>query len=513
MQAIPTVYNKVFGISYLQGEPKKQLTQEWSLRMGESDTFFVEAEPDDNYQTTVTALCECIQEQEIVINAHDPCILVFFVNLQKEVDPKLLRQIEAGIRSVLNTSIQAVLQFGDVGKLGLEDPAVQRENACKLVESNRGVFSVPHKLCLVASPFLAGAAGNPWKPVCVFLDVLSRQNTPANLLPGTGSDCVGYLRYGEFNEAVYNTLIARDEELTTLLENGGGAEFEELLKVEVQDLQRMVKQRFSIAGSCQPLHPDMFLAPGGVFGRSQRLARFNDAQDASENALWMTGQRLEKDIAHAFDAKIANAEAILKKMADAAPLGFSLREKADEMAKLLTIPANSQPKPPRPALPYSENGYAQEIQVYLEKVRDYECSVQIQRFYKALQKAVPALTDEAFVAKKTALEKEQRKIRARLGKVYPPKAFCERFAGIVDLPEGQFSPVNARGDARKFLLCTNTLAQEVDTFADGTGIPGYCISNSAPDNAPLKSVQIVLLNCPDAETPRVIGQLLPEVSV
>ena len=73
--------------------------------------------------------------------------------------------------------------------------------------------------------------------------------------------------------------------------------------------------------------------------------------------------------------------------------------------------------------------------------------------------------------------------------------------------------MNARGDARKFLLCTNTLAQEVDAFTDGTGISGYCISNSAPDNAPLKSVQIVLLSCPDAETPKVIGQLLPEVSV
>lgn len=513
MQAIPTVYNKIFGISYLQGEQKKQLNQQWQLRMSESDAFFIEAEPDDDYQTTVTALCESIQEQEIVVNAHDPCILAFFVDLQKGADPKLLRQIEAGIRSVLSTSIQAVIQFGYAGKLGLEDPAIQRENACKLIEANRENVSVQHRLYLVASPFLAGIGSNEWKPVCVYLDVLSRQNAPSNLLPGTGSGYVGYLRYGEFDKDTYDTLVARDEELTTILGNGGSGKFEELLKDKERELRRMVRQRFPIKGSCQPLHPDIFLTPGSILGRSQRLARSAAAREASESALWMTGQRLKKDIAHAFDASIADAEAILKKLTGAVPLGLALQEDPDEMTRLLAIPADNQPEPSKPTLLYSEHGYAQEIQVYLEKIRDHECSKQIQRFYEALQQASPTLVDGGFAAKKTALEKEQKKTRARLKKIYPTKEFCEKFAYTADLPEGQFSPVNASGEVRKFLLCTNVLTQTVDNYTKGASTPVYCIANSTSDDAPLKGVQIVFLDCPVDGTHEVIYQLLPEVNV
>lgn len=511
MQAIPTVYNKIFGISYLQGKQVQQLKDQWQLRMSESDAFFIEAEPDDDYQTTVTALCESIQEQEIVVNAHDPCILAFFVDLQKGADPKLLRQIEAGVRSVLNTSIQAVIQFGYAGKLGLEDPAVQRENACKLVDSNREKFSVQHRLCLVASPFLAGI--NEWKPVCIYLDVLSRQNVPSNLLPGTGSGYVGYLRYGEFDKDAYDTLVARDEELATILGNGGSMKFGELLKDKERELQCMVRQGFPLKGSCQPLHPDMFLTPGGVFGRGQRLARFAAARDTSETALEMTGQRLKKDIAHAFDASIADAEAILKKLADAAPLGLALQEDADDMARLLAAPADSHWEPAKPTLSFREHGYAQEIQLYLEKIRDHECSIQIQRFYEALQKATSTLVDGDFAVRKAALEKEQKRTRARLKKMYPTKEFCEKFAYTADLPEGQFSPVSASGEAQKFLLCTNALIQTVETYTKGASTPVYCIANSAPDNAPLKGVQIVFLNCPGEGTKEVMYQLLPEVNV
>ena len=47
MQALPTVYNKILGICYLQNERKEQLLQQWHTRVTESDAFLVEAEPED----------------------------------------------------------------------------------------------------------------------------------------------------------------------------------------------------------------------------------------------------------------------------------------------------------------------------------------------------------------------------------------------------------------------------------------------------------------------------------
>ena len=513
VQAIPTVHNKLFGISYLQGQQKKQLEEQWQLRMCESDALLIEAEPNHNYQAVVTALCERIEEQGIEMNPQDPCILVFFVDLQKEINPELLRQIEAGIQGVLNPSIQAVLQFGYVGKLGLQNPAVQRENACKQVEANRDFFAVPHRLCLVATPFVAGNGSSEWKSVCVYLDVLSRQNAPANLMPGTGSGYMGYLRYGEFNEETYNALVARDEELTTLLGNGGTDRFEKLLENKANDLRRMVRARFPITGSCQPLHPDMFLAPGNVFTRKQNQAKIAAAQEASETALVMTGQRLKNDITRAFDAVVAGAETTLKEMADAVPLGLSIRANAAEMANILSIPADSQKEPPKPTL--SKDCCGQVTEAYLKQIRDDACSVQIQRFYEALRKASATLYDAGAAAKKTELEAEQKKTKARLKKIYPPQAFCEKFAYGSNLPEGQFSPVNPIGpSSQTFLLCTNALAQTVGNYTSpATSTLGYCIANSAPDEAPLKGVQIVFLDCTSGGNQNVIKQLLPEVNV
>lgn len=509
MQALPTVFNKILGICYLQNERKEQLLQQWHTRVTESDAFLVEAEPEDDQETVLTALRTQIEEQEIVINPNEPCILVFFADLQAGLNPERLKGIEAGVRRALQMNIQLVLLFGDVGKLGLESPALQRENAGKLIAYNRESSFAPHKLCLVASPFLAGNATDCWKPVCVFLDVLSRQNTPGTLFPDTASDVVGYLRYGEFNESSYRALNAKNDELTALLEDGGGERFEELLKEHERKLRQMVLQRFPVHGSYQPLHPDMAIAPGGILGRSKRLQRFAVARDASEEALRMTGQQLEKDIACVFDEKIANAAETLKEIADAAALGLSLRANADEMARLLAAPADGEPKPQMLSLGYCEEGYGRDIESYLKKIVEHECSLQIQRFYEALKESIPTLTEGNFAERKLSLEKEQKKTRARLEKIYQPKKFCQKFAGTEELPEGEFSPASLRGNSRKFLLCTNVLEKTVNEGTAGTGTPTFCISNSAPDNAPLKGVQITFVKCPETETENVMCQLLP----
>ena len=143
---------------------------------------------------------------------------------------------------------------------------------------------------------------------------------------------------------------AKYDELTALLEDGGGERFEELLKEHERKLRQMVLQRFPVHGFYQPLHPDMAIAPGGILGQSKRRQRFAVARDASEEALRMTGQQLEKDIACVFDEKIANAAETLKEIADAAALGLSLRANADEMSRLLAAPADGEPKPLMPLI-------------------------------------------------------------------------------------------------------------------------------------------------------------------
>lgn len=519
LQAIPTVYNKIFGISYLQGEEAQQLKDQWQLRMGERDAFFIEAEPGEDYKTTVTSLCHHIQGQGIMMNAHEPCILTFFVDLQERIDLEQLRKIEAGIKGVLGSNIQAVIQFGYVGKMGLEDPTGQRENACKLVKANQEFPAVQHRLLLVASPFLAGNGSNEWKSVCVYLDVLSRQIDPSNLLPGIGSGYAGFLRYGEYDQETHSILVKRLNELNTILEKGDIQKFEALLKDKEMELRNMVKQNFPIHGTCQPLHPDMFLEPG-FLNRNHKKAQsgnhsgFNAAQESSETAAWMTGERLKKDIARAFEPSIANAEAILKELAEAAPLGLALREDADEMIRLLTAPADSQWEPSRVSLPFSENGYAQEINIYLEKIREHALDIQVQRFYAALQRISNTLVDEAFAKKKTVLEKERKTIQNRLGNVYPTEKFCERYGFSADLPQSQFSPVTGNGVTQKFLLCTNGLTAEVENSMTGAGTPVYYMANSEPDGVPLKGVQIVFLVCSEEKATRqVMYQLLPEVNV
>lgn len=504
------------GISYLRDAQNDQLKEQWLLRMSKSNAFLIEANPTDDWRAIIKALGKCIATQGIHVGVIGPCVLTFFVDLQDEVDPKLLQQIkciENGVKNVLKANIQAVVQFGYVGELGMKNPEVQRKNACKLADANLGSVAL-HRLCLVASSCLDSLKSNEWKPVCVYLDVLSRQAAPADLLPGIGSGYVGYLRYDEFDVVAYDALVAQDKELNDNLGTGGREEFQKLLNEKKYELQKMVKDNFPINGSCQPLHPDMFPAPGGLLGRllgrSKRQDQFTAAQKASEKALWMTAQRLQKDIAHAFDSSMANTEAILKELAYKASLGLKLQENADDMIKLLTAPAGDHAEPSKPTLPFSEGGCTQEIQAYLEDVRDYACSVQIQRFYTALQDACSMLTGAA-EKKEAELTEEQERIKNQLKHMGSLEDFYKKYA-FKDLPDKHFAPVIAAGVASKFLLCTIAWQPDVEAFAKGA-TPVYCIAAPAPDNAPLKGVQIVFLDYPGGKPENVMYDLLPEVII
>lgn len=510
---MPAVLHKILSISCLTGDDERQLKEQWKTRFSKHETCFLEAQMTDTWQNTVENLCAAIEKQGLAIGA-DSCILAFFLDLRQDVDAAWLHCIEEGLKALAICKIEAVVQFGYIGKWGFQTPTMQRENAHRLVESNRKSIWVPHRLCLTASPYLSTVPDNNWKAVCVFLDIQSRKNSAIELLPGNGNGYVGFLRYGEYDQVRCKELQKKHAALMALLGDGGQKEFMAELKKRDTELSNKAAKRFQIEGNAQPLHPDMAKTRPGMFpigARKKWEKAFEKARVNSQLALERTAEQLEKDIRAFFAPIVSNARSDLETLMDKNRLGYGFRQNPDRMRELLVAPPIQQ-KPLRPALDFNEVGYSQDICDYLEGVRDWAISQQLQVYYRSLCESSAALAVENLKEKVEKLEEQVSEVVYQLEKISTPDSFCGKYAFGKIPPECSFTPAIGNAETCQFLLCGGDLAEQVNGYTAAAPTLVYSMPGAEPDDAPLKAVQVVFLQCTNAEeTKGVLLQLLPEV--
>lgn len=509
MQNISAVHNKVLAVSYLKGAESLELKKQWDLRFSANKSVFIEAETGDPFLKIMEVLREKMQKQNVQI-ANQPCILAFFLDLRCEI-PEKLQTIKQGIETALKCKLHLVMQFGYVGTKSLENPTVQRANACRLVEENAQVLAIQQRLCLVASPYYNINGDYSWKAVCVYLDVLSRQDNISKLIPDAGNQSAGYLRYGECDQHKYDALNKRKAELQATLADGGTEKFQELLTLKIQQLSSVDVQ---INAAAQPLHPNMELE-GGLFQYQWKKAKsgghrdFNAAQESSQAAVLQTADHLRQSIARIFAQSVDRAQWILEQLMEEASLGYKLRQDQNRMCSLLQNTAQPVQMPSRVELPFNEHGYSEEIDIYLQRTKEFEISCQVQAFWDALKDSYFKLLENGFREEIAQWEEELEDIQEQLdGMLQLDGFFQEYYLKNMEMPESEFSPATGNCPDKKFLVCSTENAAVVTT--EKTGLP-VIFEKQEPDTAGLKGIQVFSLMCPSPSTD--ILKLLPEVTL
>ena len=161
---ISTVRNTVFGVCCIEGEERDRIQKQWNSRFSAHTAFWVDAKPGDSSLVIVQKLCQEIADQGIKTMVGTPCILTVFLDLTKEMDANMqtaLWQLNDRLRAALNCNVLLVLQFGYVGRLGLESVAVQRAGLDAVISCNKKkAAAVQHRVCLVGSPLLTVDGGD-----------------------------------------------------------------------------------------------------------------------------------------------------------------------------------------------------------------------------------------------------------------------------------------------------------------------------------------------------------------
>ena len=528
---ISNVRRKLFGVSFLKDETNRARVEElWQTRFSPKNTFWLSAGQADTVETVVNRFVELIEGQNITELFGEACILAFFVDCTEALSPgvmDVLKRLAPSMEAVMGCEIHAELQFCYMGKLGLGSRQEQRENLRQAVEFNSGKASGSyHRLCVVATPTLGAASTNNWKAAMVYVDMLRRSDSLQDLIPSPGygndNECVGYLKYEEYDEIAHGRLTNEKKRLERLLGSGGSDELRDLLEKKRDELIQTVNERFVIDPSLQPQHTDMIVPEGGIFNNPRAKAArgkyepYKLAQSSTRSAVAETGVRLRADIAAVFRADIENASGLLEEYLRAAEVGNETKRDRALMHSTLNLPGIATGEPMEVVLPYSEMGCALEISNYLDYMKQAAISEGVRNLSSALVRAYDDITEETLDQEKADLTDQLEDVKQELTKAPDAATMCTDISNFRDPKECQFKVgMGLAVKSSKLLLARGEDMKTVmESRSTSATCSRYYIRHPnggvvTPDSAPLKALKIVYVHCDDT----ALQHLLREVKV
>lgn len=524
---ISKVQSKVFGICCLEETEKEKVKSLWDSRFSERTAFWIEATLQNTCEDLRQAIANKIIEQHIQTMAGEQCILTVFMDLCKPVAPEFMNTLWGvcgALRASLNCNIAAVLQFGYVGIQGVGSKEVQRANTRLVVDKNSSMPAViQHRLCLVGNDSLRADSGMNWKAAIVYLDTLRRVSAPANLLPltadGIANNDVGFLRYGEYDKVKYDRLVAEQKRLDTLKGKNGGEKLKEQLDKKRNEILSQVDSRFVIRGSLHPQHPDMEVGDSTFDVKRKKAVKgtnkeYAEAQRETRSAVILTGNRMKKEIISLFEPEIDAASRILEEILDQAQVGVELKSDKSTMQAYFIGNGRRVSEPQPPKLEYRREGCADEINSYLADVKAHAIDAGMSKFNAALNAAYERILEKGFESELQDIQDSSEVITEKVNRMGTAEKFFNKIAFLANPPMSDFNPAAAPGTGMKYLLFRGTdMGNIAANVANNTAMPIYEIQVNGGgiqklDNAPLKAVQIVFLDCSDA----TLLQLMPEVT-
>ena len=524
---ITSINRLVFGVNFLGEHGGKTVNTLWKNRFSGREAFLVTTDPQTNPKEIFDKFCQMLEKQEQTHMVGQECMLVYFMDYTADI-PKTAENAIWGMRKVmeakLNCNIQAVIQFAFVGQRG-QRSVVQKENIKKALANNGK--KKPHenyRLLLVGESVLTRNVDYNWKSAVVFTDLLRRCKVVSNYLPvsgGLGTNDIGFLRYGEFNQARYQRLQEEYRRLQEQLSNAKQDGLRALVEKKREELIEQLEMQFPINGACHPQHPDMIVPEKNRWfdpDLRREAARdnnqtYNQAVKATRAAVEETGRSIRRRIEEIYEQHIKDAPKSLNALFEASNAGIMLKlDPVSMQGALYMQPYYVSGTVPKLTFKYSVQGVQDEIQAYLEYIKKNSIAAGLERYAKALSQAYQDIPRETFEAQKQVLQRECNMAAEQVEKEMSAEEFCHWVSRNYP-PEYDFSITNEMNVGnRKFLLGRFSYTELLDA-ADHMGTIGAHVINDylsgmvSFDEAPIKAVMVEAVECKDW----VLDHFLPEV--
>lgn len=508
---IRTVHCKLISLCSLQGEVRQQVRQEWEERFHEHETFWLDVEESQSGVDMARSVTHLIRNQGIMSMAGKKVIIAAFFDLAHAPNEELAKQIAqvpALLKGALGCTVALTMEFGNLGEMAFADKEQLRSHVKRIVEVNRENPNDKKQLCLVASsPLVLPEDDSSWKAVMVSLDVLRRLSAPAQAVEGGNPDGdVGFIRYGEYDAQKLDELTDRKTKLQTALSNGGEMRLRNLIQNELSAMETEIEETYVVAGSVQPIHPDMIVS--GSIGRWRaahgNLESFEKAKNSTWSAMEMTGQNLRSMIAEGCRTRVENADSRLAQFLEQAGVGILLEADTEHMQAILKPEKMTVAPPIAPSLSYKPEGWTKDIEEYLLGVRRHAAAKAKQDAAQSLLDAYQKIPASVYTERQSKLTQKLNHVVTRLGNIMSREELINLLPTGAPLPETCFFPILGGGFTASWAICREQAdVWDLDAVCTGSNTTVYYIDKNAGglklvDNAPIKAVQIVLSNCDDA---------------
>ena len=494
MVDISAIHRKLLGISYLSEEENRSLRSAWDARFEERDAFFIRANLQDSIADIQTNLFREIRSQGYTALGGTRFVVAVFYDAAAGTLPAAdLNAINFGL---IGASLSAMMRFAYLGRQPYADPEAARRFVSAVTASSQS------SLCLVATHPLAENSLGSWRAVCLWLDVLRRNEEVGQVIPNTRYN-IGFLRYAEFDEERITALRQKIIEYEKKLGDEGADMFDTLLTEFMQKLESGIDTKYFMNAGCQPVHP-------GLFNQRKGLFRKLDPEPANRtsSALKLTGQRLMQRIYSENDLTVQQAKECLTELFETAGAGIELILNADEINSVISRRSTNRLWQETLAVPFI--GETEEPTQLNEKIAAYfkdckenarsrvACSV-TDTLKEAYKELIPV-----YEAKKAEMERTLNKMRVELSNMPDKGEFVEMVQGFGDRMECCFS--RGQGAAAndmslgKIVVCREEEDRAYYERAYPTSSAGYYISENIGgirtlDDAEIKAVQTAFYLC------------------
>lgn len=456
MPQINTIHNNIIGVSFLD-ECQHSIIQElWQNRFQADRSTLVTATSETNIRELLNQIAKTIQDHGHNLGGLSP-ILVGYLDLQKED----ARQ-QAEILEKLNKNLVAVgctpmltIQFGFVGELPCEDASALRTRI------GEAVAVANASLCLVGKYTFEQDIEYNWKATVILLDLMRRSTAPTDFLPTPGGivagNCVGFLRYGEFNQKKLDELNDQLARLDRSLSSEGREELLNSIRAYLREIRQRAEKEFPVNGKQHPFHPDMIVENTFLHNNQRKAERglfepYNRAAKATVEAVNSTAGQLEKQMKNTLIPDEKKAEELMRQYLERVGIGC-IRGLTDLSAAVGVQPDDQVSQYDSLMLRYEANkSCGEKIDAHLQRVRDYtryQCQKEaLARFGQALEK----LTQE-YEKQVEENEKKRNALRVRLNGMPSMEKFL---TGCLDtnakLLKYHFNPIAISANTKKVML-------------------------------------------------------------
>lgn len=508
MPQINTIHNNIIGVSFLD-ECQHSIIQElWRNRFQADRSTLVTATSETDARELLTQIANTINEHGHDLGGLCP-ILVGYLDLQKEdarQQAEILKRLNANLAAVGCTPMLTI-QFGFVGELPCEDAPALRIRIGEAVAVANG------SLCLVGKYTFEQDIEYNWKATVILLDLMRRSTVPTDFLPTpngiVAGNCVGFLRYGEFNQKELDELNDQLARLDRSLSGEGREELLNSIRAYLREIRQRAEKEFQVNGKQHPFHPDM-IVENTLFHNHQRKATrgcyepYNRAAKVTVEAVNSTAGQLVKQMRNTLIPDEKKAEALMRQYLERVGIGC-IRGLTDLPAAVGVQPDDQVYQYDPLELRYEANkSCGEKIDAHLRRVRDYiryQCQKEaLARFGQTLQKLTPEYEEQV-----EENEKKRDALRVRFKDMPGMEAFL---TGCLDnnvrLLKRHFNPIvpGIPADTKKVMLYREPEdAPAVQKDWERGRI--YEISRNGGlvqiDDAKLKCLHIFLAECSEAE--------------